>query len=116
MAHYGAGPDNGVQVWTARAGAGVGDGDVTRIRKSLGARVMHLTFVSSRNIFVAACTDLTLRSYDYDFQLNNKLQLFYSIHSMVYNEDLDVLVTGSKGRLQHWRLSKSLQVSDFIIF
>lgn len=90
VAHYGAGPINGMCMWTIENGSS----EIKRFRQPIKTRLTHIAFVSSRNVFFASATDLTLRSFGNEFQCYSKLQLSHSILSMIYDERLDVVYTG----------------------
>ena len=112
LAHYGAGPDNGVCIWNTET---ENNDDINRQKRKLKVRITNLVFVTTRNVFFASCTDLAIRSYGYEFQLYNKTQLHHSILSMIYDDVLDVVITGSVGIIQRWRIRKSLQDSPELV-
>ena len=104
IAHYGAGPDNGIYIWSREA-----DDTKTRKRKvSLDCRILHFVYVNASYVVFAACDDLTIRTYGNQFREHCRLQLQHSILSMIYDEEQSIIFTGCVGKVQQWQLDTCL--------
>ena len=104
VAHYGAGPDNGVFMWSKSEA----DGRTVRTKKRLNCKITNLLFVPSGHVFFASCCDLTVRLFNNQFQEQSVLQLQFSILSMIYDEKRNCVITGSVGCIYRWKLPNCL--------
>lgn len=106
VGHYGAGPENGLYTWSKTALTA--DGQIKRTKKVLNCRIKNLVFVNSGFLYFASCDDLTLRVFNNKFREQSVSQLQYSILSLIYDEKQNVVVSGSVGGLQQWKIPTSI--------
>ena len=111
VAHFGAGPENGVYTWTKE----INESKVRKHKKRLNCRITNFVYVSSNYIVFASCDDLTIRTYGNQFREHSRLQLQHSILSMLYDEDLKRIVTGCVGLVQQWELNYSLHKPPILV-
>ena len=113
VGHYGAGPENGLYTWSKPTLTA--DGQITRTKKALTCRIKNLVFVSCGFLYFASCEDLTLRVFNNAFCQQSVSQVQYSILSLIYDEKQNVVVSGSVGALQQWKIPTSIHIAPTVI-
>lgn len=104
--HYGAGVCSKIAAW-------MHDGTNPRPRKifadtAIEHRFTHLLYIPSSFIYIAACADMTIRTYSNKFDPLASLELLYTVLDMTYCEYLDVIIVSGVGFIQILKLGQCL--------
>lgn len=101
-----AGVNNRLRSWTedseqARARRSAGDGTLTY-------RILKIIHIPNHFMYVAACADLTLKSYGSHYHEQSSTELMYTALDLVYCEFLDVVLISGIGFMQVFGFRKGM--------
>ena len=96
--HYGAGACNKIAVW-------MHDNPQSKPRRistnaDLDCRLLHLLYIPTHFKYVAACADMTIKTFDNEFNVLSSLELLYTVLDMIYCDTLNVIVVSGVGLVQ----------------
>ena len=101
--HHGVGKKNEIDIWnfskenqTGKIGNGL-----QSIHTDL--RLSHILFAQKRWIYLAFCSDLTMRVFSAKFHALSTTFVNKTVLSMAYNEFRDEVVTGMAGEIMTWK-------------
>ena len=101
-----AGANNRLRSWTE-------DQEQTRARRAaadgkLTYRILKIIHIPSHFMYVAACADLTLKTYGSHYHEQSSTELLYTALDLVYCEFLDVVLISGIGFMQVFGFRKGL--------
>ena len=103
--HFGAGPNNGVNIWSKESN----EHQLRKFKIKTDLRITNFVYIAPSYVIFCSCTDLTLRVFSGTFREHTRLQIQYSILSMIYDDVRNVVVTGAVGSVQQWHIDPSLR-------
>ena len=105
--HYGIGTCNKVTAWLQDNVHSMPHKIITS--KKVNHRFLHLVYVPTSFVYVAACADMNIRTFDNKFNALSSLELFHTVLDMIYCESIDAIVMSGAGFVQILELGQCLQ-------
>ena len=96
--HYGSGGCNKIAIW-------LHDNPQSRPRRistnaNLDCKLLHLLYIPTQFKYVAACADMTIKTFDNEFNVLSSLELPYTVLDMLYCDTQNIIVVSGVGLVQ----------------